>query len=194
MKRETIARIFCDQPTIETERLILRRIMPTDAEDMFEYANDKQVPRYLLWNPHPSLAYTKEYLAYLESRYAVGDFFDWAVVVKSSGKMIGTCGFTRFRYEDDCGEIGYVLSPDFHGSGLGTEAAKRDLRFGFEVLGLHRIEVKFMQGNAASLRVSEKLGMQFEGYHRDAMFVKGQYRTIGMSAILAEEFFQNEKK
>ena len=103
--------------------------------------------------------------------------------------MIGTCGFTRFDFPHNVGEIGYVLSPEFQGRGFGTEAAARVLRFGFEVLSLHRIEVKFMQGNDASLHVAEKLGMKFEGYRRDGMLVKGSYRTIGMSAILAEEFF-----
>ena len=194
MNREELVRIFSDMPKLQSERLWLRPMRVSDAEDMYCYAKRSDVTIYLLWSPHPSRSYTEEYLRYIEKRYRLGEFYDWAVVEKESGRMIGTCGFTRLDLSHNVGEIGYVLSPDFHGSGLGTEAAKRVLRFGFEVLGLHRIEVKFMQGNAASLRVSEKLGMQFEGYHRDAMFVKGQYRTIGMSAILAEDFFQNEKK
>jgi ribosomal-protein-alanine N-acetyltransferase len=52
---------------------------------------------------------------------------------------------------------------------------------------LHRIEAKFMRGNDASLRVMEKLGMTFEGYHTDAMLVKGKYRTIGYCAIIRDE-------
>ena len=47
--------------------------------------------------------------------------------------------------------------------------------FGFETLGLHRIEARFMKGNAASLRVMEKLGMTFEGYHVDEIYVKGEF-------------------
>lgn len=187
MKRERIARIFENQPTLETERLILRRILPTDAEDMFEYASDRAVPQYLLWNPHPDLAYTREYLLYLESRYAVGDFFDWAIVKKDSGKMIGTCGFTRFRYEDDCGEIGYVLNRTEWGQGYAAEAVRAVLRFGFDTVGLSRIEAKFMEGNAQSLRVTEKVGMTFEGYLRSAMRVKGNLTTIGIASILRDE-------
>ena len=102
--------------------------------------------------------------------------------------MIGTCGFTRIDFPHNCGELGYVLNPDYHKKGYATEAAKRVLCFGFEVLELHRIEAKFMQGNDASLHVMEKLGMQFEGYRRDAMLVKGRYRTIGVCAILKNEF------
>jgi ribosomal-protein-alanine N-acetyltransferase len=187
LKREKIARLFANQPTLETERLILRRILPSDAEDMFDYASDSEVPRYLLWNPHPDLAYTREYLLYLESRYAVGDFFDWAIVKKDDGKMIGTCGFTRFRYEDDCGEIGYVLSRSEWGKGYAAEAVRAVLRFGFEAVGLARIEAKFMEGNAQSLRVTEKVGMTFEGYLRSAMRVKGNLTTIGIASILRDE-------
>lgn len=188
MNREEIVQKFSKMPTLETERLILRPMRVSDAKDMYHYAKRSDVTTYLLWSPHPSQSYTEEYLRYIEKRYRLGEFYDWAVVDRQSGRMIGTCGFTRLDFPHNVGEIGYVLSPDFHGRGLGTEAASRVLRFGFEVLGLHRIEVKFMQGNEASLHVAEKLGMTFEGYRRDAMLVKGRYRTIGMSAILAEEF------
>lgn len=102
--------------------------------------------------------------------------------------MIGTCGFTRIDFPHNGGELGYVLNPDYHGKGYATEAAQRVLRFGFEVLELHRIEAKFIKGNEASLHVMEKLGMQFEGYRRDGMLVKGSYRTIGICAILREEY------
>ena len=194
MNREEIVQRFSQMPTIETERLILRPMCAGDASDMFCYAKRSDVTTYLLWAPHPSQSYTEQYLKYIEKRYRMGEFFDWAVVEKERGQMIGTCGFTRFDFPHDVGEIGYVLSPEFHGRGFGTEAAERVLRFGFEVLHLHRIEVKFMQGNEASMHVAEKLGMRFEGYRRDGMLVKGAYRTIGTCAILADEFWARQQK
>lgn len=193
LRREKICKIFSHMPMINTERLILRPMRISDAEDMFDYARRQEVTTFLLWSPHPTKSYTEDYLRYLQGRYALGEFYDWAVIEKSSGKMIGTCGFTRIDFPHDAAEIGYVLNPDFHGLGYATEAANRVLRFGFEVLNLHRIEAKFMRGNDASLHVMEKLGMQFEGYRRDGMFVKGSYRTIGICAILQEEF-QSAKK
>ncbi|MBR2293426.1 MAG: GNAT family N-acetyltransferase [Clostridia bacterium] len=188
MKRERICQIFSDLPRLQTERLLLRRMLVSDAEDMFRYAEREDVTTYLLWSPHPTKGYTADYLRYLQGRYSLGEFYDWAVVEKESGRMIGTCGFTRFDFPHNCAEIGYVLNPDYHGRGYGTEAAARILRFGFEVLELHRIEAKFMQGNEASLHVMEKLGMTFEGYRRDGMLVKQAYRTIGVCSILRHEF------
>ena len=193
MKRQRLIQIFSNIPTLETDRLILRKMKVSDTDDMFDYAKRQDVTAYLLWSPHKTREYTRDYLRYLQNRYALGEFYDWAVVDRESGRMIGTCGFTRIDTEHRWGEIGYVLNPDFHGRGLGSEAAERVMRFGFEELELHRIEAKFMLGNDRSLRVMERLGMTFEGYRRDAMWVKQAYRTIGVSAILAEEYRSRRK-
>ncbi len=188
MKCERVYRIFSNMPVLQTERLVLRSMHITDAEDMFSYAKRSDVTRFLLWSPHPSVAYTREYLQYVESRYQLGDFFDWAVVNRECDRMIGTCGFTQIDFKNNNAEIGYVLNPEYHHCGMATEAAREVMRFGFEILGLHRIEAKFMRGNEASLKVMEKLNMKFEGYSRDAMLIKGEYATIGKCAILREEF------
>lgn len=188
LKRETVSEIFRAQPTLETERLILRRVLKSDAEDMYDYARDSLVTEYLTWRPHPDLHYTEEYLSFLETRYAIGDFFDWAVVERESGRMIGTCGFTRFRYEDDCGEVGYVLNRSFWGKGYAPEALRAVVRFGFSQLSLERIEAKFIEGNERSFAVMRKVGMLFEGYRRSSLRVNGALRTVGMCAILRDEF------
>ena len=188
MKRENISAIFVKMPTLETERLILRPMLVSDADDMYDYASREEVTRYLLWSPHTSKKNTQDFLRYIRTSYGLGDFYDWAVVEKESGRMIGTCGFTRFDFPHNVCEIGYVLNPDFHGKGYATEAARRVIDFAFSRLEVHRVEAKFMKGNNASLRVMEKLGMTFEGYRRDSMLVKGKYRTIGVSSLLYEEW------
>lgn len=190
MKKELICRIFSRMPELETERLILRRMRVGDEDDMYAYARRSEVTRYLLWSPHPDIFYTRDYLRYLATRYATGSFYDWAIVLKSSGRMIGTCGFTTFDCPHDAAEIGYVLNPDYRGQGIAPEAVRAVLAFGFERLALHRIEARFMEGNEASLRVMEKVGMHFEGYRREAMLVKGTYRTIGYSSILRHEYLE----
>ena len=188
MNEKLIAETFKHIPTLETSRLCLRRMKPSDAEDVFDYASRPETSKYLLWYPHEDLSYTKKYLKYIDKRYSQGAFFDWAVVEKNSGKMIGTCGFSKIDVNHERGEVGYVLNPDFHRKGYAPEAASAVLRFGFEVLGLHRIEVRFMIENTASRKVAEKLGMSFEGEERESMLVKGRYRTIGISSILKNEF------
>ena len=187
MKKETIYEIFSNIPTLRTERLTLRALRELDAEDMFEYAKDPEVTKFLLWSEHKSLAFTREYLAYIESRYALGDFYDWAITLKDSGKMIGTCGFTKIDTINNSAEIGYVLNPAYHHMGIAAEAAKEVMRFGFDALSLHRIEARFIEGNDASRALMERLGMQFEGFERDAVFVKGRYVTVGKCAKLSSD-------
>ncbi len=188
MKRESICKIFSKIPTLETERLILRRIRTDDVDDVFEYSSQSEVTKYLTWSPHVDKTYTMEYLNYIQTRYRTGDFFDWGVIDKTSGKMIGTCGFTRFDYVNNSAEVGYVLNPDFWGRGIAAEASFRVISFGFERLGLNRIECRYIIGNEASRRVMEKNRMRFEGVRREGMLIKGVYRDIGICSVLKKEY------
>lgn len=189
MTRDEIFRIFRDPPELFTNRLCLRKLVKSDADDMYEYSCREDVTKYLLWSPHPSKAYTAKYLTYLQSRYRAGDFYDWGIVHEESSKMIGTCGFTKLNTESNSGEVGYVLNPEFWGQGIAAEAVRAVIRFGFNHLKLNRIEAKFMVGNDQSLRVMEKVGMTFEGINREAIFVKGNYVSVGVCSILRNEYF-----
>ncbi len=189
MKQKTIQEVFTHIPTLETERLLLRKISLTDAEDMYEYSAQAKVTKHLLWTEHPTLAYTQAYVEYLQTRYAVGDYYDWAIVSKQTGKMIGTAGFTSIDTANNTAEIGYVLHPDFWGMGIAAEAAREVLRFGFEELKLSRIAAVCMKENPSSLRVMEKCGMHLEGTLRSAVLAKGQRRDVCLAAIVSEDFF-----
>jgi ribosomal-protein-alanine N-acetyltransferase len=191
MKKDKIYNLFSRIPTLETPRLILRGMRVSDAADMFAYAKDPAVTEFLTWYPHANAEETRQYLTYVGQRYRTGDFYDWAVVDQESGHMIGTCGFTSFNCPSDSAEVGYVLNPAYQGRGLATEAVRRVIRFGFEELELHRIEAHFMEGNDASRRLMERVGMTFEGFARESMKIKGKYCTVGTCAVLRGEF---EKK
>lgn len=184
MRRELIYKTFSNIPTLETDRLILRKMLVRDAEDMFDYARRADVTKYLTWSPHPSADYTREYLEYVATRYAAGEFFDWALEERSSGRMVGTCGFTRFDYHADCGEVGYVLNPAVWGHGYATEGLRAVMKFGFEQLRLHRIEARYIDGNTASRHVMERVGMTYEGTLRGSMLIKHEYRDIGVCAAV----------
>ncbi len=193
MKREAVCRIFSNIPTLETERLILRKIKIDDVDDMYEYSKDPLVTEYLTWSPHMDKRYTLEYISYIQSRYRTGDFYDWGVVDKKDGKMIGTCGFTRFDYLNNSAEVGYVLNKVYHNRGIATEAVAEVMKFGFERLALNRIECKYIIGNDASRKVMEKSGMRFEGVRREGMLIKGIYRDIGICSILCCDYNKTYK-
>ncbi len=187
-------------PIIKTERLTLRAMRIEDSNDMFEYSRLPDVTRFLLWTEHPNEAYTRKYLSRVRNQYKKDEYYDWAIIYTGSeedserlkkyrGKMVGTCGFASFSPEISAGEIGYVLNPALWGNGIIPEAAHEIMKFGFSTLGLNRIEAKYIVGNDRSRRVMEKIGMQYEGTHREYMSIKGMLRDIGICAILRKDFF-----
>ena len=186
--RETVHKYFKNPPTLETPRLTLRKMMKSDSRDMYAYASNPEVTRYLLWEPHINENYTYKYLSYLQSAYRAGKFYDWAVTSRFDSRMIGTCGFTDFNFSANSAEVGYVLNPAFWNMGIATEALMAVLDFGFRVLRLHRIEAKYIIGNDRSRRVMEKVGMRFEGVLRDSVYRRGEYVSVGICSVIAEEF------
>jgi len=188
MRLNFISRIFSKIPVLETERLVLRELKKSDVSDVYEYSANPKTSEYLLWEVHRSPEYTKEFVDYVISKYKSGEYNDWALVYKHDNKMIGTCGFTKIDQENNVAEIGYVINPNYWNMGIATEAAEAVIEFAFNKMAMNRVEAKFMYGNDASLSVMKKLGMKFEGYHRDMLLVKGKYRTIGYAAILRSEY------
>ena len=175
--------------TFETERLLLRKIDTNDIHDLYAYAHREETTQYLLWSPHLSEYATRYVIESIKRDYRAGTYYELAIVLRETGRMIGTCGITAFDAQNRVAEIGYVLSPDYWGKGLAKEAAAVLMNFSFCELGANRVEAKYMKGNENSRRVMEKLGMTFEGIQRQKLFVKGEYRDIGISAILSSEYF-----
>ena len=188
MEKDEILKIFKNPPILECDRIILRKMDRSFADDMFEYASNPAVTKYLTWDVHPNRRFSYNYLGYVNSRYRTGEFFDWAITMRDSGKMIGTCGFTRFNFSSYSAEIGFVLNPKYWGYSIAPEASRRVIRFGFDTLALHRIEARYMENNIQSRRVMEKSGMTFEGIYRDMMLVRGQFVSVGVCSILRSEF------
>ncbi|MBR4335070.1 MAG: GNAT family N-acetyltransferase [Clostridia bacterium] len=181
-------------PDLSTERLLLRKIRLNDAPDMFEYSKDPEVTKYLLWDPHPNVEHTRNYIDYLQDRYRDGKYYDWAVILKSSGKMIGTCGFSSILPEHRSAEVGYVLNPAFRGQGIAGEALSAVLDFAFRKMALNRVEAKCVAENASSERVMQKVGMTFEGVARSALLVKGEFRNIKIYSMLRSEYVRFKQK
>jgi len=188
MNRTANEVIFSDTSAIVTERLILRKIRCSDARDMFEYACDPDVTRYLTWEPHSDVEYTKRYLGTVERAYKKHTFFDWAVVLKATNKMIGTCGFTSFDYEKESCEVGYVINPRYRGYELMPEAVNAVIEFAFDKLGAKSVTARFMKGNDASLRVMEKCRMTFVGYEENAIVCRGRGITVGTCKVTLSEY------
>lgn len=181
MLRSKVAEVYSAQPILETERLLLRRLRREDAEALYAIASIPEVSRYLMWDRHPSVRYTKHYLKDLQRLYDDLEYFEWGVLTRE-GDLIGTCGFTKFDYTANRGEIGYSFRPDVWGQGYATEAAQAAIGFGFHELGLSSVYACFALENAASIRVLTKCGMHYLG-EDEPMKIKGEWLRIGSASI-----------
>ena len=191
MTRRTVAEVrevLKDLPTLETERLILRKMTLNDVEAVFAYASDPEVSRYTLWEAHRSIEDSRAFLKLTTQKYENGGEPDWGIVYKGNGCLVGVCGLVNWEAEHARAEVGFVLSREYWGRGLMSEAVRAILRFGFERMNLNRIEARCIAENAASARVMEKAGMVYEGTLRQREYIKGAYRDIKLYAILREGF------
>jgi [ribosomal protein S5]-alanine N-acetyltransferase len=175
-------------PTLETDRLILRRMTPSDAEAVFAYASDPEVTRYVVWDTHRSIQDSRAFLELAVQKYKSGGEPDWGIVYKGDHHFVGTCGFVGWDVDHARAEIGYVLSRKYWGRGLMPEALRAMIAFGFERMGLNRIEARCIAENTASARVMEKVGMTYEGTLRQRELIKGAYRDMKLYAILRSEY------
>lgn len=188
-----IEKIFGDLPVLETERLVLRKITLADIEDMYSYASNEEVSKYVTWNPHRSISDTRVFVEFILNQYRNQELAPWGIEYKAHGKLIGTTDFVWWQPNQKIAEIGYVISQNYWGKGITTEAANEIIKFGFEKMDLIRIQARCLVENIGSQRVMVKAGMTFEGTIRKGIYLKGKHQDLKSYSILREEFSSPQK-
>lgn len=151
---------------LSTERLLLRPFEEADFEAVHSYASVYENIRYMIWGPNTEEDTRRFIREAIERTKALPQKkYDFAVVQKSSGRVIGGCGIYLNERLDEA-ELGWTLHRDFWKQGYGTEFGRELLRFGFEELKLHRIFSRCYAENYGSFRVMERNGMRREGYFK----------------------------
>lgn len=181
------AAYFASLPVLETGRLVLRPLRRQDARDIFAYAADPEVARYVLWEPHRSLADTRAWIGYVRNQYRRGLPASWAVTLRDSGRVIGTIGFMWYSETNAAAEIGYSFSRSEWNRGFATEALRAVIRSAFAALPLNRLEAQHDLRNPASGRVMEKCGMRKEGVLRQRIRNKGEFVDVALFSVLRSD-------
>jgi ribosomal-protein-alanine N-acetyltransferase len=174
-------------PELASERLRLRAPVAGDAAALLSVLGDPEVTRYHNVPTLTTLAEAQAALGRLEERHAARDTIRWAIEPVGHGEMIGTVGLLRFDLEHGRAEVGYELGRRWWGRGLAPEAVAAVVRYGFSVLGLHRIEAGVLPGNDASVRVLQKLGFVEEGVRRDYLYFRGRFHSFRWFGLLATD-------
>jgi RimJ/RimL family protein N-acetyltransferase len=175
---------------IETSRLTLRPFVDEDFEAFHAMRSDEEVARYLYQGPL-SPAESRDLLRrnIAGSSWAnEGDWLSAAVVERESGITIGDLGLCWVSERDRTAEIGFTFDPRHQGKGFATEAARALLDWTFGPAGLHRAIGRLEARNSASARVLEKLGMRLEAHLVENEWVKDEWQSELVYAVLDREW------
>lgn len=180
--------MFNKFPTLETERLLLRELNVSDADDLFEIFGSEEVTKYYGMYVFKEIEEIKKMIRYFIDGFKEERQIRWCIVEKLSGKAIGTCGFHSISQLHFRVEIGYELSETYWGQGYMHEALQRIVKYGFEELNFMRIEGLIYPDNKASRKSLEKLGFKEEGLLRGYMYFRGEMTDLLMYSLLSKEY------
>ena len=162
---------------IETDRLRLRAPQPEDLVPLHAIQSREDVARWLYWGPRS----VEDVSRSLDRQINQDRTRELALVAErlDSGELVGHVTLT---------EIGFMFHPDHHGQGFATEASRAVLALAFTTYDLHRVYGQLEPRNLASARVLEKLGMRREAHLIDNEWVKGDWQSKAIYALLAREW------
>ena len=146
---------------IETARLVLRPYAKTDLDALHRLWTDPDVRRYLFDDEILARQSVAAEIEHSLACFETQGFGQWAMFLKSHDALIGFCGYHSFHDPPEV-QLIYGLAPDHWGQGLAAEAARAIIRYSFETLSFDEIIASTDPPNKASIRVMEKVGMNFQ--------------------------------
>lgn len=179
-------------PGIETERLVLAEIQPSDEGAIFDIFSDKSVVEYYDLEAFTTIAQVRDLIDMFRSRYDASTGIRWVIRLRRSGKTIGTCGFNTWSRKMQNAVIGYDLLPNYWGNGYASEAVRAIIQAAF--LGelpcgpLHRIQADTVPGNHASESLLRNMGFIEEGLRRECGYWENAFHDLKCFGLLRSEF------
>lgn len=179
--------------TIETERLILRRFTRDDADMAYKnWMGDPEVTEFLHWEHHPDVSVTREVISGFQNSYDDPAFYNWAIVIKDSGEVIGFIGCAWMDERIHMIHTFYCIGKAWWGGGIVTEAYTAVVRYFFEEVGANRIEAYHDPRNPASGKVMQKCGLTCEGTLRGADYNNKGIADAVVYGILREDYYRDK--
>ena len=179
-----------DHLPLLTDRLRLRPLHGGDAEALFAIFSDPKVMRYWSTEPWTSSEQAHSMIALDEAGMAAGEHLRLGLVRGGDAALLGTCSL--FRIDRTCrrAEIGYALASAAWGQGYMHEGLRRLVDYGFNELGLNRIEADIDPRNGNSARSLERLGFVREGLLRERWIVGQEVSDSALYGLLRRDWPQ----
>jgi ribosomal-protein-alanine N-acetyltransferase len=173
---------------LQTSRLLLRDPRESDFDAVHAYASDPEVVRYTSFGPNTEDE-TRAFLTACAQETATlpRRAHTFAVIERRSQQLIGGCGLAVSDATGQQLALGYCFSRAAWHQGYGKETAAELTRFGFEVLGAHRMWALVFVENKPSARILEGLGYRCEGLGKETMFARGAWHDVFTFALLRKE-------
>ena len=179
-------------PNIESERLYLSEIRATDEAAIFNLFSDNSVVTYYDLEAFTSRSQARDLITLFASRFKESAGIRWAIRLKNSGSLVGTCGFNSWSAKMRNAVIGYDLAPEYWGNGYAGEAVRAIIKAAFAGAlpcgPLNRIQADTVPGNHASEALLRGLGFQEEGLRRQSGYWKHQFHDLKCFGLVRSEF------
>jgi ribosomal-protein-alanine N-acetyltransferase len=156
---------------LTTERLLLRQLQLTDAQEIFMLRSNKEVNELIDRATATSIDEAQLFINKIIAAQLNNEGIMWAITLKDEPKLIGTIVYWNIVKEKDQAEIGYELLPQYHGKGIMQEALLKSIDFGFETLGLKTILADPKSNNQPSVKLLEKCGFVKTGETQDGYLI-----------------------
>lgn len=180
------------QPTLGTDRLILRPLTLDDTDAILKLFADERITEFLGFDPLTTTDQAEEIIRESLDRFDSRRGFRWGIILRTPGKpndLIGTCGFKNWVTDRASrAEMGGAMSPAYWGTGLMAEALTEMIRFGFEVMNLNRVEAVTYRGADHAAGLLERLGFHLEGIMRQRGYLKGEPMDDLLYSMLKREW------
>lgn len=172
---------------LEAEIVRMRPLEGDDIPHILKLASAAEIAENtFVPHPYPPEA-AAEFVSKTRESWHYDEGFTFAIIDKSSDAFVGAMGIHP-KEKHHAAEVGYWIGKPFWGRGLATAALRRIIQFGFEQLGLNRIQAGHFRHNLASGRVMQKTNMRYEGVQRQGMHHREQYKDVVYYAILRADY------
>lgn len=179
-------------PALETTRLTLTALVEDDAQAIFELFSDVSVIQYYDLEAFNELSQATKLIALFQSRFSQGLGVRWAIRLKDTNQLVGTCGFNSWNANMKNAVIGYDLMSSHWGKGITTEAVHRIVQAAFagelSCGKLNRIQGDTVLGNTASESLLLKVGFKEEGIRRQSGFWKSQFHDLKCFGLIQSDY------
>lgn len=171
--------------------ILVRPLEPTDEQPVFEAVRESvpEVSPWLGWcHENYTIEETREFLRSRADKSQGDEWYSFGVFDRNDGgRFLGGVGLNFINRVHQFGNLGYWVRTSAAGKGVASKASRLVARFGFEELGLHRIEILAAVSNIASQRVAEKIGAAHEGVLRNRLLLRGEPQDAVMFSLVPED-------